>query len=107
MRPFPPNAAARVPAGILARAENGAVMFQFEPRSLEARGAPIRLPGHTRQQEADSAREAGHDKGTAVIVCTRGRPDIIHSLVKELSEQTKPPEHIFIIASQRDDVALL
>ena len=45
--------------------------------------------------------------GTAIVVSTRGRPDIVHSLVKQLGEQTKPPEHIFIIASKAEDVALL
>jgi hypothetical protein len=82
-------------------------MFQFEPASLEARSAPIdgadEFLGRATARQADSTR----GKGTAVIVSTRGRPDIVHSLVKQLGQQTKPPEHIFIIASTPDDVAPL
>ena len=54
-----------------------------------------------------TAVEAGDKpvtKGTAVIVSTRGRPDIVASLVRQLSEQTRPPEHIFIIATNADDI---
>ena len=45
--------------------------------------------------------------GTAVIVCTRGRPEIVKSLVEQLARQTLPPDHIFIIASGEADVAAL
>src|SRR5436190_750312 len=41
-------------------------------------------------------------KGTAVIVSTRGRPNIVASLVQQLGEQTRPPEAIF---ESRPDVA--
>jgi GT2 family glycosyltransferase len=79
-------------------------MFQFEPASLEAQSTPIdrndEFPGR-----ANATTSQG--KGTAVIVSTRGRPDIVHSLVRQLGEQTRPPEHIFIIASTPDDVAPL
>jgi len=53
-------------------------MFQFEPTSLETRSEPI-----------DGADEflGRANKGTAVIVSTRGRPDIVQSLVKQLGEQ--------------------
>ena len=53
------------------------------------------------------AARAADAKGTAVIVSTRGRPDIVASLVKQLGEQTRPPEHIFIIATKADDIARL
>jgi GT2 family glycosyltransferase len=43
--------------------------------------------------------------GTAVIVCTRGRPEIVKSLVDQLARQTLSPDHIFIIASSEADVA--
>ena len=66
-------------------------MFQFDPASL-----------------AGSSRVAASDThGTAVIVSTRGRPTIVASLVRQLAEQTKPPEHIFIVASKAADVAEL
>ena len=43
--------------------------------------------------------------GTAVIICTRGRPDIVRALVNRLAEQTMPPEHVFVIAATADDIA--
>ena len=49
--------------------------------------------------------EPVHADGTAVIIATRGRPDIVNSLVWQLNEQSRPPEHIFVIASTADDVA--
>jgi hypothetical protein len=86
-------------------------MFRFEPASLEARSTPVEFadefPGQTGAQGAAALRKNSADKGTAIIVSTRGRPDIVHSLVKQLGEQTRPPEHIFIIASKAEDVALL
>jgi len=68
-------------------------MFQFDPASIVARGTPVK------------PENAPGTKGTAVIVSTRGRPDIVASLVKQLGEQTRPPEHIFIIATKADDIA--
>jgi len=60
---------------------------------------------------AERARVQADDtpgtKSTAVIVSTRGRPDIVASLVQQLGEQTRPPEHIFIIATNADDIARL
>lgn len=44
-------------------------------------------------------------RGTAVIIATRGRPDIVRGLVEQLAEQSQPPEHIFVIASKADDSA--
>src|SRR5262245_14517577 len=93
------------------RSENGAAMFQFEPASLDARSTPVEIggefPGQTGAHGATAPCNIAQDKGTAIIVSTRGRPDIVHSLVKQLGEQTRPPEHIFIIASKAEDVALL
>ncbi len=86
-------------------------MFRFEPGAANARRTPVnfdqRSPGQPAMQGADSPVDTNRTKGTAVIVCTRGRPDIVRSLVNQLGEQTRPPEHIFIIASKADDVALL
>jgi len=80
-------------------------MFQFEPVALDAQSVPVEA-GHD-ILSLSSPRNTNENKGTAVIVCTRGRPDIVHSLVKQLGEQTRPPEHIFIIASKAEDVASL
>jgi glycosyltransferase involved in cell wall biosynthesis len=44
-------------------------------------------------------------RGTAVIICTRGRPDIVKALVGRLGGQTRPPAHVFVIASGDDDIA--
>ncbi|MGE0751050.1 MAG: glycosyltransferase family 2 protein [Variibacter sp.] len=44
---------------------------------------------------------------TAVIVATRGRPKIVKTLVGRLSEQSRPPEHIFIIGTAPEDVSEL
>jgi hypothetical protein len=68
-------------------------MFQFDPTSVLARSAsPL--------SEADA-------HGTAVIVSTRGRPDIVASLVTQLGHQTKPPNHIFIVGTAPDDISRL
>lgn len=49
-------------------------------------------------------KEALHQKGTAVIISTRGRPAIVGALVKQLNEQSLPPAHIFIIATCAEDL---
>ena len=51
------------------------------------------------------AKKSVDQKGTAVIISTRGRPAIVSALVKQLNEQTLPPEHIFIIATCAEDLA--
>ena len=70
-------------------------MSQFDPASTVAGRTSIQV-GNT-----------PGTKGTAVIVSTRGRPDIVASLVQQLGEQTRPPEHIFIIATRADDIVPL
>jgi GT2 family glycosyltransferase len=71
-------------------------MFQFEPSSFVLGSTPVK-----------PAIDAAPTEGTAVIISTRGRPAIIASLVKQLGEQTRPPDHIFVIGSKPDDVAQL
>ena len=70
-------------------------MSQFDADSIVTESPPAR------------AADRPDPRGTAVIVSTRGRPDIVASLVKQLGEQTKPPAHIFIIATKEDDIARL
>ena len=86
-------------------------MFRFEPRAFDARRTPVNFDhkpaGQAGTRGSGSSVDTSRTKGTAVIVSTRGRPDIVRSLVQQLGEQTMPPEHIFIIASKADDVALL
>jgi glycosyltransferase involved in cell wall biosynthesis len=69
-------------------------MFHFDSTSIVAKSA------------ATSATTE-NTSGTAVIVSTRGRPDIVNALVKELGRQTRPPAHIFIIATRHEDIAVL
>jgi glycosyltransferase involved in cell wall biosynthesis len=51
------------------------------------------------------ARDAA--AGIAVVVSTRGRPDIVAGLVRQLSAQTRPPDHVFIVATRAEDIARL
>ena len=72
-------------------------MFQFKPTSFDK---------PNRSLETDiPRRDPVHVHGTAVIVATRGRPEIVRSLVEQLGEQSQPPEHIFVIGSAASDVA--
>lgn len=70
------------------------LMYQFDPASVVSSRAHLSM-------------ETSPGQGTAVILSTRGRPDVVASLVTELGLQTRPPEHIFIIATKAEDVAAL
>jgi glycosyltransferase involved in cell wall biosynthesis len=99
------------PAQTLADHKMEQPMSRFEPGEFDARSTPVNTApaslDQTGTQGANTPLDTGRAKGTAVIVSTRGRPDIVRSLVQQLGEQTMPPDHIFIIASKPDDVALL
>ena len=43
----------------------------------------------------------------AVVIATRGRPDIVAATVKRLLDQSLVPDHIYVIGSQASDIALL
>jgi GT2 family glycosyltransferase len=43
--------------------------------------------------------------GVAVIIATRGRPEAVKRLIGRLADQSKLPEHIFVVASEAADVA--
>lgn len=45
------------------------------------------------------------DRSTAVVIATRGRPEVVRALIGRLSAQTRPPEHVFVIGAQHEDVA--
>jgi GT2 family glycosyltransferase len=45
------------------------------------------------------------DRSTAVVIATRGRPEVVRALIARLSAQTRPPEHVFVIGAQHEDVA--
>lgn len=40
----------------------------------------------------------------AVIIATRGRPTIVAALVQGLFQQTRPPDHVFVIGSGTEDI---
>jgi GT2 family glycosyltransferase len=44
-------------------------------------------------------------QGIAIIISTSGRPDIVHALVRQIAEQSRRPDHTFVIASKPADVA--
>jgi GT2 family glycosyltransferase len=46
-----------------------------------------------------------NSQGTAVIIATRGRPDIVQGLVRLLAGQSQPPDHVFVIATRSDDIS--
>ena len=84
-------------------------MFQFKAASREARDAAVAPDGDLRGEAGPQSAAVPNaaTPGTAVIISTRGRPEIVASLVRQLGQQTKPPEHVFVIASAAADVATL
>jgi hypothetical protein len=44
-------------------------------------------------------------QSSAIIISTRGRPAIVGALVAQLAEQSKPPDHVFVVGTKADDVA--
>src|SRR5215212_6785100 len=42
------------------------------------------------------ARKPVQTKDIAVIIATRGRPEIVKELVKDIAQQSKPPDHTFV-----------
>jgi GT2 family glycosyltransferase len=40
-----------------------------------------------------------------VVIATRGRPEIVRTLVARLAGQTRPPEHVFVIGTREEDIA--
>ena len=84
-------------------------MLQIDQTLRDARGAPSNPVTDFRVKPGTPAMDSIGDpvraKGTAIIISTRGRPDIVNALIRQLAEQSEPPEHIFIIASKADDIA--
>ncbi len=74
-------------------------MSQFDAALLTP-ARPVARPERRR-----TPRLAAPDRSTAVIIATRGRPDVVRALVARLGEQTRPPEHIFVIGTRPEDVA--
>jgi GT2 family glycosyltransferase len=85
------------------------LMFQCEPTLRDAPrdffNSNNGFPDRTEMPANGALVESIRAKDTAVIISTRGRPDIVKSLVGQLAKQSKPPEHIFVIASKADDIS--
>ena len=92
-------------------------MSQFEPTFADVETVSSRFDnsvapasqtsGTTEPFVCASPGLADFPGGTAVIISTRGRPNIVNALVRQLADQTLPPEHIFIVATCDDDIAEL
>lgn len=54
--------------------------------------------------EAGGQRRAAVSREMAVIIATRGRPEIARSLVEQLRDQTRPPKHVIVVGSSAEDV---
>jgi GT2 family glycosyltransferase len=66
------------------------------------------LLGHAKPDEAMIKKPTKKPKSTiAVIIATRGRPDIVAATVKRLLDQSLVPDHIYVIGSQPGDIAML
>jgi GT2 family glycosyltransferase len=83
-------------------------MFQCEPMLRDAPSDFLSSGNGFRNLTATPATSAAaeplHADSTAVIISTRGRPAIVSALVGQLAEQSKPPEHVYVIASKPDDI---
>lgn len=84
-------------------------MVQIEPALRDAWSTPVNsgngLPVRTGTPVTGSCGKPVPAKGTAIIISTRGRPDIVNALVRQIAEQSKPPDHIFVIASKAEDIS--
>ena len=83
-------------------------MFQCEPMLRDAPSdffsSGNGFPHLTATPVLGAAAKPITADNTAVIISTRGRPAIVKALVEQLAEQSKPPEHVFVIASKPDDI---
>ena len=43
--------------------------------------------------------------GVAIVIATHGRPEAVKRLVRRLADQSKLPDHVFVVASEAADVA--
>jgi len=73
-------------------------MYRFKPDAAASRGASAAAVDRAPRSTTES---------TAIVISTRGRPDIVSALVEQLDRQTRPPDHIFVIGTSPDDIARL
>lgn len=55
-------------------------------------------------QLMSSRRPDAQADAVAVIIATRGRPQLVNHLVQSLADQTRPPDAVFIVATCDDDI---
>ena len=72
-------------------------MFRPDPEAFDKR--------RSRSVEGIERASSNATSGTAVIISTRGRPQIVRSLVRQLAQQTRRPEHVFVVAAEPNDIA--
>ena len=86
-------------------------MFEIKPALQEEWSTPINsghgLPSPTKIPVNGSRATPVHAGSTAIIISTRGRPDIVNALVTQIADQSRPPEHIFVIGSNTEDISHL
>ena len=86
-------------------------MFQYLPSFVANKNRPVRFANENLATGevvvCASPDLAAFSNGTAVIISTRGRPNIVNALVKQLEEQTLPPDHIFVVATCAEDIVEL
>lgn len=84
-------------------------MVQLEPILQNEGSSPsdsgCGLSGSSEKVVIASLGKPVHPNGIAIILSTRGRPDIIKALVRQIADQSKPPEHVFVIASNAQDIS--
>ena len=62
-------------------------------------------PGGGETPDMGSRRMPVETKSTAVIISTRGRPEIVKALVGQIADQSKPPDHVFVVGSRAEDIS--
>jgi len=68
----------------------------------------VRLLGRAKLAKVMIKKPAKKAKSKiAVVIATRGRPDIVAATVKRLLDQSLVPDHIYVIGSQASDIAML
>ena len=91
-----------------ARLTGDVAMFQTD-MVLDGRCNTATVGGNAMRGEGEmrdtGSRRKPVEKGTAVIISTRGRPEIVKALVEEIADQTKPPNHVFVVGSRAEDIS--
>ena len=64
--------------------------------------------GKCRGQKLDALPISGRgQQRVAVVIATRGRPEIVARVVARLGLQTRRADHVFVVGAHSDDIAKL